>query len=582
MNKLKKIAPQNLFWRLMILLLCTCILTATLATLFYSVTGARIFAQRIADELLPRARSVARLASRYQTGQISFDSFIDFATKEQQGGNIYIFDSQGIVVAYSKNDSAEQVIEMLAPYVGAVLSNGETEISTNWRAKAGIVVGVPITDNVHRITGAIFLTKSPREVSVAMRGLVGALVMSCIIAAAVVTVPAYISSRQFSKPIRQMTDVAVAMSRGDFSRHAEVKGFSEMCQLGSALNQMSDALCANIRDLILARSRLNTILAGLSEGVLAFDSDGKATYWNPAVLRLFHCEDDAAAVEEASSFLTDACRAVLSSGETRTIRHDVGGSMLLLTLAYSQEAIEKRPGAVVLVQDVTESERLEQTRRDYVANVSHELRTPIASVRSLAEALNDGMVKSEEDRSRYYGYILRESLRLSRLINDLLELSRLQSGTVALTRERFSLRDLMLETTERLRVSASYSGIDLAYSDDPTLPDALSNRDRIEQVLIALIDNAIKYADDDGTVTVSTQVGERIAVRVANTGHIAEKDLPHLFERFYKADAAHSEGGTGLGLAIAYEVMQQLGETIEAANVGGEAVFTFSVTRFAG
>jgi len=260
---------------------------------------------------------------------------------------------------------------------------------------------------------------------------------------------------------------------------------------------------------------------------------------------------------------------------------DIGESKLLLVISLSQETSEVAPGTVIVVQDVTAAERLEQTRKDYVANVSHELRTPIASIRSLAETLNDGLVKSEDDRSRYYGYILRESLRLTRLINDLLELSRLQSGAVALEKVPFDLGGVVDEVTEQMDLAASYSGIRIFTQwncDRPLIVS--SNRDRIEQVLIALIDNAIKYASDEGTVTLDIQKspdGTQAQVSVMNTGHIAEAHLPHLFERFYKADASHWAGGTGLGLAIVHAVLTHHGESISAENEEGNAVFRFTV-----
>lgn len=217
--------------------------------------------------------------------------------------------------------------------------------------------------------------------------------------------------------------------------------------------------------------------------------------------------------------------------------------------------------------------RLEQTRRDYVANVSHELRTPIASIRSLAETLNDGIVTDEQERNRYYGYILRESSRMGSLIDDLLELSRLQSGGVALERIPFDLDALLREVAEDMALTASYSGIGLDYTQTE-LPLCDSNAARIRQVLVALIDNAVKYAPDDSAVTVAArQEGERIRVSVRNGGHIADEDLPHLFERFYKADKSHSGNGTGLGLAIAKEIVIRLGGRIGARNDGDEVEF---------
>lgn len=217
--------------------------------------------------------------------------------------------------------------------------------------------------------------------------------------------------------------------------------------------------------------------------------------------------------------------------------------------------------------------QLEQTRRDYVANVSHELRTPIASIRSLAETLNDGIVTDESERERYYGYILRESSRMSTLIDDLLELSRLQSGSVALERSPFDLSALLKELTEDMALTASYSGIGLTYAEN-TIPFCDSNADRIRQVLVALIDNAVKYAPDDTSVKVAARAeGARIRVTVRNEGHIDEADLPHLFERFYKADKAHTGNGTGLGLAIAKEIVTRLGGIIGARNDREEVEF---------
>ncbi|MDO4573422.1 MAG: HAMP domain-containing sensor histidine kinase, partial [Clostridia bacterium] len=200
------------------------------------------------------------------------------------------------------------------------------------------------------------------------------------------------------------------------------------------------------------------------------------------------------------------------------------------------------------------------------------------------ETLNDGLVRSEEDRGRYYGYILRESLRLSRLINDLLELSRLQSGAVALVRESFDLAQLAREVAGRMGETAGYSGIQVRLELEGAGPlPAYSNRDRVEQVLVCLMDNAIKFASDDGVIVLAVRAeAEAYEVLVKNTGHIAEADLPHIFERFYKADTAHADSsGTGLGLAIARETIDRLGESIAAANEDGFAVFRFTVGRSA-
>jgi len=207
------------------------------------------------------------------------------------------------------------------------------------------------------------------------------------------------------------------------------------------------------------------------------------------------------------------------------------------------------------------------------------LRTPIASIRGLADALNDGLIKKEEDKCRYYGYILRESMRLSRLINDLLELSRLQSGNIALEKSKFDMRALLFDLNERFSVTANDSDLTLRMETSADRTKVLANEDRVEQVLVALIDNAIKYTQDNGTITLSLEEQqEKLLVSVRNTGTIAQNDLPHLFDRFYKVDKAHVGQGTGLGLSIAKEIMTLMGESIWVENKNGEVVFSFTLT----
>lgn len=236
----------------------------------------------------------------------------------------------------------------------------------------------------------------------------------------------------------------------------------------------------------------------------------------------------------------------------------------------------------MLITDVTESERLEQTRKDYVANVSHELRTPLATIRSLADALNDGMVQDEKDRKRYYGYILRESIRLSNLINDLLELSRLQSGGVAFSKGRVELYEIAYDVADRMNDAAAQRGKSVRLEAPEGEYYAYTNADRIEQVLVALVDNAIKHGTDGCTVSVNlfeNAEKNRYEFVVSNPAEVDPADLEHLFERFYKADHAHTGDGTGLGLAIVSEVLNLLGEKIDIEYENGIIAFRFTAEK---
>jgi len=238
-------------------------------------------------------------------------------------------------------------------------------------------------------------------------------------------------------------------------------------------------------------------------------------------------------------------------------------------------------GAVGLFLDITESERLERTRRDYVANVSHELRTPLTAMRALIEPLSEGMVRDEETRSRYYAIMLRETLRLSRLINDLMELSRLQSGQLSLTARPVNLQDILGDLAEKYTAAAAERG--LTYECRAReLPQVLANPDRVEQVLVILLDNAMKYTPEGGRVAVEAKVDdEKVTLCVADTGvGIDPADQPYVFDRFYKVDRAHTGLGSGLGLSIASELMKAMGETLWLKSEPGKGSrFYFTLKR---
>jgi two-component system sensor histidine kinase ResE len=198
----------------------------------------------------------------------------------------------------------------------------------------------------------------------------------------------------------------------------------------------------------------------------------------------------------------------------------------------------------------------------------------------MGETLRDGMAKTDEKKDLFYNNVVRESIRLSRLVDDLLELSRLQAGTEAIQKSRFDLREVLRNVADLYGHIAADAKLDfsLAANMDAPIP-ALSNPDRIEQVLVALMDNAIKYTPAGGTVTLScANAGAKTNISVMNTGEgIAADDLSHIFERFYKADKSHSGEGTGLGLSIAKEIMSALGENITAESGNGKTVFSMSV-----
>ena len=394
--------------------------------------------------------------------------------------------------------------------------------------------------------------------------------------------------RPAMEPVAKLRDVAVAMSEGDLEIRADEEAYGELGELGKAVNQLSWQLSRNMYTLIVERNRLRNMLNGLSEGIVAIDAKGEITHTNPALDRFFTKQKTALHLPDPRMRLIpdkeiwDDFDAVIQSGKIMSRNLQSRDMILRLTITPIVDEIGSIAGAVGLFSDITQMERLEKTRRDYVSNVSHELRTPLTAMRALIEPLKEGMVTEEADRQRYYDIILREILRLSRLINDQLELSRLQSGTLAIQKSVMSLDDVVYDVCDRYSTIAAEHGLELKVETDfSQCPQVYANADRMEQMLIILVDNAIKYTEEGCVCVCADWDDERVIIHVRDTGiGIEENDLPYVFDRFYKVDKAHSGKGSGLGLSIAKELLRQMNEEIWVTSEKGVGTeFSFSIHR---
>jgi len=380
--------------------------------------------------------------------------------------------------------------------------------------------------------------------------------------------------------------MANAMNRGDFSRQLQEEYPGELGDLAQSLNRLSFTLYHALTDVELERNRLQEILNGLSEGILAIDADGSVMMANPMMLTLCGVES----IPEHRIALIDdrtfwkGVNTCIQENIALTCTMRLNDRTLQATLTPLVSAGSVNQGAVCVMNDISEAVALEQTRRDYVANVSHELKTPVTNMRMISETLLDGLIQDPRELKRSYGTLLRESMRLSRLINDLLELSRLQSGTLYLEKQRTDPNALLQEIEMQYASMADEVGLEfhLEFPQGP-LPEVYTNPDRASQIVVQLISNAIQYTPE-GMITLSAEYDtQKVYVHVRDTGiGIPAQDLPHVFDRFYKVDRSHSSGGTGLGLSIAQELVSQMKETLTVTSREGEgSCFTLSLTRYA-
>ncbi|MBP7402527.1 MAG: PAS domain-containing protein [Clostridia bacterium] len=579
--------------RTILLVLLSVLLCAVLTAGLYSVVSRYVFAEMKTGELEEVSESVSIQVARYMvrprtTEEYAFMQDLITGFAGAFGTNILVYDYNG-QLPFTAID--ETVTGPLADLMAALQNDLSGILSGNPGGRVEppdfgrfVVLGTPVVVNNY-ILGAVFLVTPMREMTAALSGLLRTLLLSSLASAFLMVLPAYYFSKRLLNPLHEMKNVATALSNGNFEIRANRRYRGEFSELATAFNNLADNLSDSIAALSLERTRLRQVIDGITEGIVAVDSQGRVTHVNPAVRRMFGAgaQDrlERPSVIPDPGIWTDFDQA-MAGNVARSWDIPYADRTIRVSVTPLVDEDGTAAGAVGLFRDVTESQRLEQTRRDYVANVSHEMRTPLTAMRALVEPLSDGMVTAEGDRQRYYGMILSEVTRLTRLINDMLELSRLQAGTVSMSKTDESLRDLLDEVADKYAGVAEEAGIRFlpAFADQPDIPVRI-NRDRIVQILVILLDNAVKYTPDGGAITLDCgRMDGRAFVRVSDTGiGISPEDLPHVFERFYKADKSRRPtSGTGLGLSIAREILDALGERITVESAPGEGTaFTFTL-----
>lgn len=579
--------------RLLLALIITLLIASATMVGGYAFISRDTYTEIKLKEMAPKADAAEQLIIEFLDGQITEEAFIRLSKTQMlavNGATLFV-DQENRCMQYQDSIfgmSPEEMQQALSKEITTVLS-GE-KVSTDSVCLPGkrpnaLVVGTPIFMPDGTLAGGIFVIKSAQEIIGATTKLSTSLFW---IAAIVLPVTLLITSwriRRITEPLHTMSEAAIAMSKGNFDIRVNEDEIGEVGVLARALNGLCAGLSQTIYQLKTEKSQLDQILQSLTDGVAATDEVGMLTHYNAALMRMF----GAVNVEKREELVPDpkiwkTFDEVFETGEPQSITYPIAGDKTLwITIAPVVTDGGQRVGVAGLFKDMTEMERLEAMRREYVANVSHELRTPLTAVRGLLEPLADGMVKDEEDRQRYYRIMLHEVLRLSRLITDMMTLSRLQSGTEYMEVVRVDMNTLIRDIASGYSGPARQKGIELVVDSPKPVPDAMTDPDRIEQVLIILIDNAMRYTPEGGTITIGMcNAKDSIILTVTDTGcGISKDDLPHIFERFYKVDKSRGEGGTGLGLSIAQFIMEKLGESITVESEPGKGTrFILTVKRY--
>ncbi len=381
------------------------------------------------------------------------------------------------------------------------------------------------------------------------------------LAIAVVTVMGLALARTITQPIQEVTSKAEELADGNFNISIKVRSQDEIGRLAEVFNYLTGQLRKSLLDMANEKSKLEAILSYMSNGVIALDSAGRLLHINPRAKELLALQDAAGAETVLSALQLGTAHDVISSAPgTRDLQLAEPADMVLKAyIAPIKTTEEQQSGVVVVLQDMTEQTRLDQMRRDFVANVSHELRTPIHTIINYVETLMDGALQDQMVAGQFLTVVYEEADRMGRLVQDLLTLSAFDSKRETAKKSVVFMDELVVEVADRMVVAAKQSGLRLHTSLLDDIPPVMANRDQIEQVLVNIVSNAIKYTPQGGDVSVSIKLqGTEVQVQVRDSGiGIPKEDLPRIFERFYRVDKARSRqlGGTGLGLSIAQQII---------------------------
>ncbi len=432
-----------------------------------------------------------------------------------------------------------------------------------------VVVPVRVTDEAGQktvIIGAVLLHASVDDIDQTFRSAQGILFIAALIAVPIAIFVAVIFSLRFTRPLKNMSSAAREISEGNYKIKVKVRERNELSTLATSLNHMAAALDNTIGQVNSERDKLNNIIDNMSDGIAAYDCNMNLYRYNSALLRL--CGDGQLEFPDVRQALQHS----MADGQMRTV---VCGEENVLRFTVSQIRDGSRiAGVLVIVQDISQSERLEKMRNEFVSNVSHEFRTPLTIIKGSIEALMDGAVTEDKDIVTFQQRIYNEVTALEHLVNDLLDISRFKAGKITLSLRPVDMNKLLADLRDSMQLIADRKRIRLVLDNEIRLPIMEVDYDRLRQLFIIFMDNAIKFTPVNGQITLTTAIRDRMAlIAVRDTGvGIPEEDLPFLFERFYKVDKARggSKEGTGLGLSIAYQIVQLHGGTIRVTSKMGK------------
>jgi two-component system phosphate regulon sensor histidine kinase PhoR len=583
---------RSLRWKLTASYLLLVLFSLAVAAVVLIPAIAQVYSKDYQRDVLNQARSIARLLETYQADGASIARLDDIANRSSWREGVYVGvkDATGQPPSTSRwsgkggGPVAPEVQAALAGRPIALIRLDPLDREPRIFAAAPLRAGGAIVGAVQVSVPRLWLDRALGRVWTALgEALVAGVVAALLLGAW--------RARTLAAPVLELARAAGRISAGDLTARAAVQSRDEIGQLAGTFNAMAEQLRQKLAAVSEERNKIEAIISSMSDAVVAVDRQGTILLLNraaedllglPQATRGQRLEDLLGehpfrrCIEAAAG----GCRDVVEEFSP----HPLGDRTLDVHATPLRGPEGDCAGAVAVVRDVTELRRAERLRRELTANISHELRTPLTSIKGFTETLLEGAIADEEACRRFLAIIDSEAARLMKLVDDLMDLSRLESRAVSMEPAPVRLDALVTGALSGMRPQADRRRITLRETTDPAI--VMADRDRILQVLTNLLDNAIKFTPEGGTVDVSvTSTPAGAVVSVTDTGRgIPADDLPRIFNRFYRVDRsrARGAGGTGLGLAIAKHIVEAHGGRISVASrvdAGSTFAFTLPLAR---
>ena len=499
---------------------------------------------------------------------------------------VTIIAADGTVLGDSEDNPAIMENHSTRPEVIAALATGYGEIvrySTTLNEQM-MYVAVSIKDN-NQVLGVARVALPLSDVRNSIHHLTIVISLAVILTIIITGFATWFIVRITTRRIREVTQASRKIAAGDLKQDIQIHSRDEAGELGKAFNEMAGNIRKLVEGISTEQSKLDTVLSNMADGVIVTDKEGNISLANHAAEKLFGFRAEAIISKTVIEVTHD--HEIDNLAKRCLAREEQLNSQIELTSAGKYLRVIAIPitgkilsGCLLLLQDLTEMRNLQTMRQELVGNISHDLRTPLAGIKIMVETLRDGAIDDKNAAIDFLTRIENEVDRLTQMVSELTELSRIEAGSTELNKENLNLNELINEAVIQLRPLADKQRITLNPVLSDTLPSAKVDRDRLSQTITNLIHNAIKFNRSGGSVTITTSSDDKtITVKVIDTGiGIPKANLPHVFERFYKADKSRTNSGSGLGLAIAKHTIEAHGGTITAqSEEGNGSTFSFTI-----